>query len=268
MPPDQHDGDSGLHRVLDAEIDRTISDYKGTASSGDPLSGNDFALDRGAVDRYSPSVRSSTRGIFTVHRSMLATTFAVVVLLATADCAPYPAPREVGAQPTTPIGASTSAAAGAATTAATSPKPAAKPSPVVTHIEYTGYDPARDPKADIDAALRQAAKNHQEVLLDFGADWCPDCKSLDAMFNSTAINTLLGTDYVVVPIDVGQFDHNLDLASNYINLQTSGIPALVVLTSSGKARANTDDGSFSNARSMSPSQVTAFLKRWAQVSKA
>ncbi|MCX4751105.1 thioredoxin family protein [Kitasatospora sp. NBC_01287] len=104
---------------------------------------------------------------------------------------------------------------------------------------------------------------HREVLVDFGANWCPDCKALDVMFRSPQVQPLLQRDYLVVAVDVGQFDHNIDLAGQYLDLQSSGIPALVVLKSDGTVRTATSDGSFSNARSMDPEQVSAFLTRWA-----
>jgi thiol:disulfide interchange protein len=130
-----------------------------------------------------------------------------------------------------------------------------------------GYDATRNANADIQAALAKAAKDHQEVLVDFGANWCPDCRVLDVMFRSAQVEPLLQKDYIVVAVDVGQFNHNLDLASRYVNLQTSGIPALVVLKSNGALRTATNDGSFSNARSMDPGQVSAFLTRWAPAGK-
>ncbi|MCH0557413.1 MULTISPECIES: thioredoxin family protein [Streptomyces] len=125
------------------------------------------------------------------------------------------------------------------------------------------YDAARNAKADIQAALTEAAKDHREVLIDFGANWCPDCRVLDVMFHSPQVEPLLKKDYIVVAVDVGQFNHNLDLASHYVNLRTSGIPALVVLKSNGVLRTTTNDGSFANARSMNPGQVRAFLTHWA-----
>jgi hypothetical protein len=67
----------------------------------------------------------------------------------------------------------------------------------------------------------------------------------------------------VVAVDVGKFDHNLSLARRYVNLNTSGIPALVVLDPTGKVTVATNDGAFSNARSMKASDVAAFLTRWA-----
>jgi len=101
------------------------------------------------------------------------------------------------------------------------------------------------------------------VLIDFGANWCPDCRALDVMFRSGQVEPLLRKDYLVVAVDVGQFNRNLSLAGQYVNLRTSGIPALVVLKSDGTLRTATNDGSFSSARTMDPGQVRAFLTRWA-----
>jgi thiol:disulfide interchange protein len=126
-----------------------------------------------------------------------------------------------------------------------------------------GYDSSRNAQADIRAALAAAVGEHREVLIDFGANWCPDCRALDVMFRSALVGPLLRKDYVVVAVDVGQFNHNVSLAGRYVNLQTSGIPALVVLKSGGALRTATNDGSFANARTMNPGQVRAFLLRWA-----
>ncbi|GIG82949.1 hypothetical protein Pka01_60760 [Planotetraspora kaengkrachanensis] len=125
------------------------------------------------------------------------------------------------------------------------------------------YDPARDPAADLKTALALAASDGKEVLIDFGADWCPDCKVLDKLFQSKETKPLLQRNYHVVAVDVGEFDHNLDFAAKYVKLNTSGIPALVVLAPDGNVLEHTNDGSFANARTMNSDQVNAFLTRWA-----
>lgn len=86
---------------------------------------------------------------------------------------------------------------------------------------------------------------------------------LDKLFQSHSTGSLLQKDYHVVAVDVGQFNLNLGFTAKYVNLETSGIPALVVLTPNGKARFATNDGSFENARTMNNDQVNAFLVRWA-----
>ncbi|WP_078657240.1 thioredoxin family protein [Kitasatospora aureofaciens] len=127
-----------------------------------------------------------------------------------------------------------------------------------------GYDPNRDAAADLKAALALSAGDQRPVLIDFGANWCPDCKVLDKLFRSEQVAPLLRDDYRVVAVDVGRFDHNLDLAAQYVDLQLSGIPALVVLSPDGAVRTASNDGAFSNARSMSANTVAAYLKRWSQ----
>lgn len=126
-----------------------------------------------------------------------------------------------------------------------------------------GYHSSGRPAADLCAALAAARKEHQEVLLDFGANWCVDCNFLLTMFRSPQVEPLLERDYRVVPVDVGRWNLNLGFAARYVTLSTSGIPALVVLTSAGKVRVNTDDGKFEEAHTMHARQVTAFLSRWA-----
>ena len=145
---------------------------------------------------------------------------------------------------------------------------AATPAATAAAAIPTGYTADRDADADISSALATAGRKHQEVLLDFGADWCPDCVALDSMFHSAEVAPLLTRNYIVVPVDVGDWNLNLDVAAHYVDLQTSGIPALVVLTASGKALTTTNDGSFSNARTMTPSDVAAFLSEWAPSTSA
>lgn len=149
-------------------------------------------------------------------------------------------------------------AAGAADGSATTSSAAGGPFPVPT-----GYDANRNATADIQAALHLAKTDHKEVLLDFGADWCPDCVALDTMFHSAEVETLLNSDYVVVAIDIGDWNLNISVASQYVDLSTSGIPALVVMNGSGQVQEATNDGSFSNARTMDADQVAAFLGTWA-----
>ncbi|MFC8719858.1 thioredoxin family protein [Kitasatospora sp. NPDC057198] len=202
-----------------------------------------------------------------MRRIRLGMTAAIAGVALTAGCA-----SSAGTTAATPAATAATAATAQASVAAavTSPAAVASPSsplpvasPTAARGIPDGYDAGRDAEADIRAALAEAAKDHREVLVDFGADWCPDCRALDVMFRSAQVEPLLQKDYVVVAVDVGRFDHNLDVAAQYVDLQTSGIPALAVLKSNGELRTATDDGAFANASSMDAGQVSAFLTRWA-----
>jgi len=169
-------------------------------------------------------------------------------------------PKLPGPAATAATTAAAPTASEAATTAASAT--AAPATASATAAAPEGYDPARDAAADIAAAKRAAAADGRPVLLDFGADWCPDCVVLGKTFTEPGTVGLLAK-YHVVRVDVGDFDHNLDVAAQYVELQSSGIPALAVVDAHGRLEVATNQGQFSNARDMPASDVNAFLKKWA-----
>ncbi|MFJ1707233.1 thioredoxin family protein [Kitasatospora sp. NPDC088346] len=199
-------------------------------------------------------------------RALFATTLAGALLSAgCASTAGVDASSGTATAPVTASGAATPAASAAsAAPAAPAAAPAASASAAPSGPALpAGYDPKRDAAADIKAALALSAEDHRQVLLDFGADWCPDCKVLERLFRSPEVEPVLRDRYRVVSVDVGQFDHNVELALDYVDLRTSGIPALVVLSPDGKVLTATSDGAFANARTMKPPAVAQFLNRWA-----
>jgi thiol-disulfide isomerase/thioredoxin len=126
------------------------------------------------------------------------------------------------------------------------------------------YDPNRDARADVIAAIAAAKADGKLVLVDFGADWCPDCHVLAAYMDRPAAKAIVDASFHVVAVDVGTWDHNLDVAASYGDAIWGGIPALVVLDGDGKVLRSTADGSVASAASMSEEQVLAILRALAQ----
>jgi thioredoxin 1 len=95
------------------------------------------------------------------------------------------------------------------------------------------YDDKADAHADLRRALAQAQRDDRKVLAVFGANWCPECRRLDKEIseNRTAIDT---DDFVIVKIDVGNFDRNTDITQAYGNVTKKGIPAAVILTADNR----------------------------------
>ena len=113
---------------------------------------------------------------------------------------------------------------------------------------------------DIRRALATAGKQHKNVLLDFGGNWCIDCHVLENAFHQPRIAPLLNSNFIVVHVDVGKYDKNLDLAKKYhVNLG-KGVPSLAVLDALGKVLYATGD--FERARMMSEDDVIQFLYKW------
>ena len=115
---------------------------------------------------------------------------------------------------------------------------------------------------DIGAALKEARQQHKRVILDFGGDWCPDCQVLDINFHNTSNLDLLDHNFVLVHVNIGHMDQNIDLAQKYGVPINKGVPALAVLDANGKVLHAQNTGEFRDMRSMDPQSVTAFLNRW------
>ena|SRR5208283_101930 len=124
------------------------------------------------------------------------------------------------------------------------------------------YPASADAKKEIAEALHSAAPAHKRVLVVFGANWCGDCHALDEYFHSPDIAPTLQKYFIVVHVDIGQGDKNLDLAQKYEVPLDRGIPAIAVLDSAGKLLFSQKKGEFEAARSLPAADILAFLNKW------
>jgi thiol-disulfide isomerase/thioredoxin len=126
-----------------------------------------------------------------------------------------------------------------------------------------GLYPANvDAKAELSEALGSAAKSGKRVLLVFGANWCYDCDVLDLAFHHPDLQPFLEKNFVVVHVDIGKADKNLDLAERFHIPLEKGIPALAVLNRDGTLLYSQQNGEFESARSLAPEDLQAFLEKW------
>jgi thioredoxin 1 len=124
------------------------------------------------------------------------------------------------------------------------------------------YDENGNPRAEIRDALATAAREHKHVILDFGGNWCGDCQVLDYYFHQQPNAALLNQNYVLVDIDIGHMDKNVDVADKYEVPLKRGVPALAVLDERGHLLYSQKNGEFEAMRHMDPSSVTTFLEKW------
>lgn len=123
-------------------------------------------------------------------------------------------------------------------------------------------------QADVAAALKTAAATHRRVLLDFGGNWCPDCQALDIYFHDTRNLSLLDANFVLVHVNIGRMDRNLDIAKRYGVPLNKGVPALAVLSGTGRLLYSQKGGEFEAMRQMQSTTVTGFLVQWKPVKPA
>ncbi|MEW9274642.1 thioredoxin family protein [Gluconobacter oxydans] len=139
------------------------------------------------------------------------------------------------------------------------------PAPQLTE---TSAPPVATPYPDTTVAHDQVAqafalaqKTHRKVLLDFGGNWCPDCKMLSGIFALPDAAHWLDSQFVVVPVNVGRINTNLDLAARY-GVTIKAVPTVIIVTPDGHALNSDGSTALGNARSMSPQAVLDLISSW------
>jgi protein disulfide-isomerase len=123
------------------------------------------------------------------------------------------------------------------------------------------YNETADAKAEIKLALAQAATSGVPVLVIFGANWCGDCKILDMAIKQGASAPLVAKEFKVVKVNVGRFDHNVDVAKSDGVPLKNGIPAVVVLSPKNQVLYITREGELADARNMGENGIYEFFKK-------
>jgi thioredoxin 1 len=119
-----------------------------------------------------------------------------------------------------------------------------------------------DAKKEIAAALKISARDHKRVLLIFGGNWCYDCHVLDRALHEGAAGKIVKESFVLVHVDIGEADKNLDLTKLYEIPLDKGVPAVSVLSSEGKLLYSSGNAEFEAARTMMRKDLVAFLTQW------
>jgi thiol-disulfide isomerase/thioredoxin len=137
----------------------------------------------------------------------------------------------------------------------------ARSSQLATPLPYP-YDETADARAAIRAAFARARQNGKRVLIDFGGNWCPDCRILAGVMALPEVAPFLAAHFELVTVDVGRFKRNLDVAKAYGAPKIAGVPFLVIARPDGKvlvaSYAVTDE------HHTKPQQMVDWLAAWAK----
>jgi thiol-disulfide isomerase/thioredoxin len=124
------------------------------------------------------------------------------------------------------------------------------------------YDPAANAKADVAAALARARATHKLLLIDLGGNWCGDCRVLAGILRLPEVAAFVDAHYVVVAVDVGRMNRNLDIPGGYGVNRLDGVPALLVVDEHGHLKDAGHVSALADARHMTPQGLADWLASW------
>ncbi|PYS44337.1 MAG: thioredoxin family protein [Acidobacteria bacterium] len=129
------------------------------------------------------------------------------------------------------------------------------------------YPIGADAKKEIEEALKKAAGEKKRVLLVFGGNWCYDCHVLEHALHEGTAGEIMQESFLLVDVDIGEGDKNLDLLKKYRIPLEKGVPAVAIIDSHGELVYSSGDGEFESARKMMKADLLAFLRRWKETAR-
>jgi thiol-disulfide isomerase/thioredoxin len=149
----------------------------------------------------------------------------------------------------------------------------AAPPPKVTSISSLAelstplpypYDENANADAAVDAALAKARAEHKRAFIDLGGNWCGDCRVLAGLMELPEVEAFLDAHYVVVAVDVGRFNKNLQVPARWgITKRLEGVPAVLIVDPVTDRLLDEDHiAALADARHMDPQSITDWIAQW------
>lgn len=152
----------------------------------------------------------------------------------------------------------------------------AVPSPKVTSISMLEelptplpypYDEQADANSIVKAALDKARTEHKRAFIDLGGNWCGDCRVLAALMEEPDFKAFLDAHYVIVSVDVGRFNKNLQIPGRWNatdEMKNGGVPAILVIDPiTNKLVDAGHTAALEDVRHMDPQGIMDWLAKWA-----
>jgi thioredoxin-related protein len=125
------------------------------------------------------------------------------------------------------------------------------------------YNPNANAKAEIADAVKQASKEHKNVLLQIGGNWCIWCLRFNDLVTKDAeLDKYLHDNYVVLHVNYSPENKNEKVLADLGYPQRFGFPVFVVLDDKGNRLHTQNSGYLEEGKGHSKEKVMEFFKDW------
>ncbi|MEP6848096.1 MAG: thioredoxin family protein [Acidobacteriota bacterium] len=124
------------------------------------------------------------------------------------------------------------------------------------------FDPQRNAKADVDAAVITAKASNKRIILDIGGEWCIWCVYMDKFFyQHPELAKVRDDNFVWVKINFSPENENKEFLATFPD-PPKGYPHLYVSDQDGKLLYSKDTSELEEPHAYSLTRFTAFLEEW------
>jgi len=129
------------------------------------------------------------------------------------------------------------------------------------------YDENADARAAVYTGREKALQDRRFLMVTFGANWCPDCRTLHSRLKSREVADYTEDRFYFVNVNVGEFDQNADIAAELGVTLARGIPVAIFFDIDGRIIGTTNAGQLEPSRRYSSKQILKFMRDVAERSR-
>jgi hypothetical protein len=125
----------------------------------------------------------------------------------------------------------------------------------------TGFDPARDPALDLEAALRIARATRRRVLVQVGGDWSTWSRTMDRFFPAhPELKKIRDANFVWLKVNFSKENPNAAFLARWPKV--ADYPHLFVLDADGRLLHSQASEPLEGAKDYDPDAFRQFLVSW------
>jgi thioredoxin-related protein len=125
------------------------------------------------------------------------------------------------------------------------------------------YDTTADAKADIQKAIAKALKEHKNVMLQIGGNWCIWCTRFhNTVASNDTLSRLMNDNYVVVHVNYEKKNAEDKIWQELGFPQRFGFPVFVILDEDGNRIHTQNSAYLEEGKGHSPAKIAEFLEQW------
>jgi thiol-disulfide isomerase/thioredoxin len=124
--------------------------------------------------------------------------------------------------------------------------------------KYT-YDPQADPYQLLVSSVEKAKNEDKLILVVFGSDWCPDCRSFNKKLGKNPLSKTIKSKFIVMHVDVGEWDKNIPFTEEFGKPIDGGIPSIAILGTDQSIYYVAEGGEFASARTSKVKSINGWF---------
>ena len=131
------------------------------------------------------------------------------------------------------------------------------------------YNPEANAREEIKNAVSEAKKEHKNVLLQVGGNWCIWCTRFhQTVAGNDTLNKLLQDNYEIVYVNYEKKNDEDPIWKELGFPQRFGFPVFVILDENGNRIHTQNSAYLEEGKGHSPAKIAEFLKHWSSAAVA